>query len=99
MQHDPLKNNIKLRQIERNTNRLLFGMTATVVKCGSISLYITSHPKLKSESGFKSDVLTVIILVYTTYAGFNVPGIPGYKVSRGGDGVACTGGSVPWPWR
>ena len=74
-------------------------MTATVVKCGFISLYITSHPKLKSESGFKPDVLTVISLVYTAYAGFNVPGIPGDKVAWGGDSVACTGDSVPWPWR
>ena len=70
-------------------------MTATAVKCGS--LYLTSHPELKSESGSKSDVLTVISP--GLYAGYIVPGIPGYKVSWGGDGVACTGGSVPWPWR
>jgi len=41
----------------------------------------------------------VISLVYNACAGFNVPGIPGDKVAWGGDSVACTGDSVPWPWR
>ena len=66
-----------------------------IVNCGSIYLCISLDPKLKS--GFKSDELTVISPGLN--AGYNVPGIPGYKVSWGGDGVACTGGSVPWPWR
>jgi len=32
-------------------------------------------------------------------AGYNVPGIPGYEVSWGGECVAYTAGSVSWPWR
>jgi len=32
-------------------------------------------------------------------ARYTVPVIPGFKVSWGGDGVALSGGSVPWPWR